>query len=252
MGKMFGNLTDTTKLETSEDRLGGGFEPLASGAYTGTIKLAYAGKAAQSDAQNVTIHVDVNGKEFRETIYITNRKGENFYADKQDPSKKMPLPGFTTVDDICLLTTGEGLIDQETEEKVVKLYNFQERKEVNTPTQCLTALHGKTIRLGILREIVDKEAKDASGNYVPTGETRTQNTIDKVFHPETNMTVNEYRNELSAPEFHDAWVKKNEGQDRNKAKGAAAGGAGAAGIGRPPVAGAAGGAQPEKKKLFGK
>lgn len=251
MTKMFGNLTDTTKLEASEDRVGGGFEPFASGVYTGTIKLAYAGKAASSDAQNVTLHIDVNGREMRETIYITNRKGENFYPDKQDPKKKMPLPGFTTIDDICLLTTGEGLVEQETEEKVVKIYNFTERKELPTPVQCLTGLHGKEIMLGVLREIVDKEAKDASGNYAPTGETRTQNTIDKVFDPETKRTVNEFRNEVDSAEFYDAWLKKNDGQDRNKAKGVAAGGAGAAGTGRPGI-GAAGGAQPEKKKLFGK
>lgn len=251
---MFSNLTKTDNLEQSEDRVGGGFEPLASGAYLATIKLAYAGKAASSNAQNITLHYEVDGKEHRETIYITNRQGENFYVDKQDPKKKHPLPGFTTINDICLLVTGgTGLIDMETEEKIVKIYNFTEKKEVNTPVPCLTALHGQQILLGVLREVVDKESKDASGNYVPTGETRTQNTIDKAFHPETRRTVNEYISEIETPEFYEAWVNKNQGKDRNKSKGAQAGGAGASGVGRPGFAGgAAGGATPAKKPLFGK
>jgi hypothetical protein len=254
---MFQNLTDTAALQPTEDRLGGGFEAIASGAYTGTIKLAYVGKASASNAQSITLHIDVNGKEVRETIWITNKNGENTYADKKDATKKHPIPGFVTVDDICLLATGAGLIAQETEEKIVKLYDFTARTEVNKPVQCLTALHGQVLKFGILREVVDKEAKDAAGVYQPTGETRTQNAIDKVFHPETSMTVNEYRNELTAAEFFPAWLKKNEGNDRNKAKGAAAGGAGAAGTGRPGAgmfggAAGAGAAAGAKKLSFGK
>lgn len=252
MGKMFGNLTDTNKLEASQDKVGGGFTPFPSGLYDGTIKLAYAGQS-KNGAQSVTLHVDINGKELRETIYITNRKGENFYVDKNDATKKHPLPGFTLIDDICLLITQEGLVDQETETKTVKLYNFDEGKEVNTPVECLTALHGQPISLGVICEIVDKNVQDQGGNWVPGGETREQNKIDKVFDPETGRTVNEYRNEVATPEFRDAWAKKNDGAEpQNNAKGAAKGGAGASGIGRPGAAAGGNGDAPAKKPLFGK
>lgn len=250
MGKMFSNLT-TDNLEQSEDRLGGGFEALPSGVYDGKIKLAYVGHANSSKATSINLHIDVDGKEVRETIWITNRDGENFYVDKQDAKKRHPLPGFTTVDDICLLTTGEGLADQDFEEKIVKQYDATERKEMNKPAKVAINLLGKAIKIGLLREIVDKQKKDDSGNYVNTGETRTENTIDKVFHPETGRTVNEYRHEVETAEFLKAWEEKNAGKDRNKATGLSGGaGGGATGTGRPNPFGQAAGGEP-KKKLFG-
>lgn len=246
MTKMFGNLTDTAQMETASDTLGGG-GAIASGAYDGTIELVYAGQSS-GGALNVTVHFKTtDGREVRETIYFTNKKGENFYLDKQDATKKHPLPGFTTVNDLCLLATGVGLADQETEEKTVKIYDANERKELPKPVQCLTALHGQPISLGILRVLEDKMGKDSGGNYtVPTGEIRTFNTIDKVFHPETGRTVNEYLQEVETPEFKTAWIQKNDGKDRNKAKGLAAA-EGSTGSGRP--GGAAGTAT---KSLFGK
>ena len=247
MTKMFGNLS-TENLEKAEDVLGGGnYDPIPSAVYDGKIELAYAGKSA-GGAHSVTVHFKTSeGKEVRETIYVTNKQGENFYADKEDKTKKRPLPGFTMIDDICLLATGAGLADQDTEEKVVKIWDSNERKEIPKPVQCLTALHGQDITLAILRSIEDKNKKDESGKYVPTGETRTVNAIDKAFHPETGRTVNEYLNEVATPEFHDAWAAKNTGKDRERFTKNIGAGAGTSGVGRP------GGAPDEaKKNLFGK
>jgi hypothetical protein len=251
MGKMFGNLTSTDNLEATTDRLGGGnFDPVPSGVYDATIMLAYVGQSQRSKSQSITIHADVGGKEVRETLWITTGEGLNYYPDKQDPNKKIPMASFVTVDDLCLLTTGLGLIEQDTEEKVVKIYNSAEQKEVPTPVQCLTGLHGQKVKLGILREIVDKQKKNPAGVYENTGETKTQNSIDKVFHPETGRTVNEYRQEVQAAEFMDAWSKKNTGNDRMKAKGATGnGGAGGGGMGHP---GAANADATPRKALFGK
>lgn len=245
MTKLFGNL-QTESLEEVGDRLGGGFEAVPSALYDATIKVAYAGQS-QRGARNVTVIADLGGKEFRETIYITNTKGENFYADKQDASKKMPLPGFTTIDDLCLLVTGMELAEQETEVKMVKVYSYDAKAEVPTEVQVLSALTGKPVKLGILREVVDRTKVDDSGIYQPTGETRTQNTIDKVFHPETGRTVSEYRHEVLTAEFLPAWQARNEGKDRMKAKGLKAASGGDTGTGRPGMPASP---APGKKKLF--
>lgn len=243
---IFSNMT-TDGLVDQEDKLGGGFAPMPSGAYTGTIKLAYLGKANSSNAQSITVHTEINGADMRETIWITNRNGENFYTPKDQTngkSTKMPLPGFTTIDDLCLLSTGSPLAEQTTEEKVVKLYDFTERKEMPKAVQALTQLMGKQITLGILRQIVDKQKKGDDGAYHNSGETRVENVIDKVFHAETGRTVNEYRHEVETAEFLAAWKERNTGKDRNRSKGAAtAGGAGSTGTGRPGAASAS-------KKLF--
>ena len=216
--QMFGNLT-TDNLEDTGDRLGAG-GVLESGAKDGIIKLIYAGKSQSSKAQSITVHIDFSGHEFRETFWVTNKDNENFYTDKNDASKKHPLPGFTVVDDLCLLTTGQGLSQQNFEAKTINLYNFTERKDVPTEVPVLVDLIGKPISVGLLKEVVDKQKKDAGGNYVNTGETREQNIVDKFFHPETHMTVTEYKENMEEAAFYPLWVEKNTGKVRNKAKGA--------------------------------
>lgn len=243
---IFANMT-TTDLEAAGDRAGGGFEAIPSGVYEATVKVAYVGasSAADSKAQSITLVADIDGKELRETIWISNKAGANFYPDKNDPKKKQPLPGFTTIDDLCLLATGHPLAEQDVEEKVVKIYDYTEKKELPKPVSVITALLGKTVKLGVLRQIVNKQKKNDAGLYVNTDETRTENTIDKVFHAETSRTVTEYRQEVLTPEFHQVWSDKNSGKDRNRVKaGAPAGGIGLAGSGRP------GGASAAAKSLF--
>lgn len=202
-------------LEDSQDRLGG-FSPLDSGLYAGTIKALYGG-TSDGGSTYVALVADFGGKEYRETFYVTNRKGENFFLNKQDNSKKVPLPGFTVVDDLCLITTGEPLAAQETEDKVINIYNFNEKKDVATTVPMLTALLGKDITVGIIKQLENKSEK-VGDDYVPTAETREINFVDKVFHPELKLTVAEARNGVDAADakFQDAWVEKNTGTLRDK------------------------------------
>jgi len=234
--------------EDNGDRVGG-FEPVASGIYDATIKVAYLGKSEKSDAVSVTVLADLNGRELRETIWVTTGKGDTFYTDKQDPKRKIDLPGFTTVNDLCLLSTGMPLDEQEDVDKVVKVYNPTEKKEVNTPVKAIAGLIGAKVKLGVLRQIVNKQKLNDSGKYENTGETRTENTIDKVFHAESGRTVTEYKQGIEAPEFLNAWKERNEGKDRNRTKAGADAGAGSSGTGRPGAAGNS--ASQAKKSLFG-
>ena len=71
---LFGNLK-ADGLEETQDRLGG-YSPFDTDIYTGKIKMAYADKS-DSGAQNVNLVVDINGKEYRETVYITIGPGSN-------------------------------------------------------------------------------------------------------------------------------------------------------------------------------
>ena len=240
MSNIFGDMS-RDGLEQSKDVLGGSFV-FPTNTYDGIIKLAYAGKAQASNAQSITVHVDIDGKEYRETIWITNRDGQNWYADKKDPSKKHPLPGFVTIDDICLLSTGMPLANQETEEKMVMLYDFDEQKEVPKNVHVITSILGLPITLAIVEEIVDKTKKnDSTGQYEPTGETRNQNLIDKVFHTETKKTTVELRENRPQAVFYDAWNAKNAGKPARDRSIKGQGKAGAPGQ-RPSPAG--GGAKP--------
>lgn len=248
MSKLFGNLT-TAGAEKVTDRVGGG-GTVPTGIYAGAkIKAAYAGKSA-GGAQSVTVMVEVGGIEHRETLWVTNKNGDNTYPDKQDKTKKHLLPGFIVANDLCLLVTNAELSDQDFEEKVLSLYDFDAKKEVPTNVHVITGLTGKEITLAIVEQIVDKQKKDDNGVYQNTGETRTENTIEKVLHTD-RRTVVEIREGFEEPAWATKWAEKNQGKEaRNRAKGAD-GKSGAPG-GRSGAPGAAGGAsQSPKTSLFG-
>lgn len=242
----FGNLK-TDGLEEAQDRLGGGFQPRESGAYDFVIKAFYAG-ASDGGAQNVSIIVNDEKGEYRETIYITNKKGENWFLNKDDSSKKVPLPGFTTINDICLLATGFPLCDQEWDEKVINLYDYEQKKEVPKAVMMATSLIGQPITLGLLQTLKNKGVKQGDGSYIDGPEERTEVNIAKVFHTETKKTVAELNEGKDEAEFFDKWVEKNKGSviDKRTIKD---GQGGKTAQKTPPQAGAAGGAP--KKSLFG-
>lgn len=238
---------DNDGLEQAQDRLGG-FQPLNTDIYIAKIKAAYAGKSA-GGAVSVTIMADIDGKEYRETIYVTNKKGENFFMSPTDKSKKVPLPGFTTMNDICLIGAEKPLSQMDTEEKVINIYDYDQKKEVPKPVQMLVELLGKSVALGITRQLENKTVKDSNGVYQPTADTREINTVEKVFHPELKLTVVEATNGKTTPEFWDSWLERNKGQTRDKrtVKEGEAGKSGA-----PKVAPTATPSQAPKKSLFGK
>ncbi|ESX17529.1 single-stranded DNA-binding protein [Mesorhizobium sp. LSJC255A00] len=234
---LFGNLS-ADGMEEAQDRLGG-FRIHESGPYTGTIKAAYAGTAPGSKAQNVTLIFapDDGAPEYRETIYVTNKVGENFYTKE---GKKYPLPGFTTINDICEMTSGKGLAAQATEDKVMNVYDPESKKEQPKSVPMLVELTGKKVTLGIIKATKNKQVKNAAGVYEDTAEFRDENFIDKVFHVPSNLTMVEARNKQQEAKFYGSWVEQNKGktQDRRSIKDGQGGQAGRSGRpGAPPKAG---------------
>lgn len=218
------NLGKDKDIQQETDSLGGGAKP--SALYKCVIEAAYLG-VSQGGANSLTIVAKAeDGHTFRETLWITNKKGEEFYIYNDE---KRFLPGYNIANALSLLTVGYELSDlDEPEERTLKIFDFDEKKEVPTEVPCLTQLHGEEIWLGIIKEIQDKTKKNEStGVYEPTGETREVNVIDKVFRAESGLTVAEARLGEDKGAFVEQWVNKWEGKERNKAKGAA--GAGKAG-----------------------
>jgi hypothetical protein len=206
---LFKNLTVSSDIEQDKDTLGTSkFAPWESGAYDVVIDLAYV-EESKGGAMGVNfVFKTQDGKELNQTIYMTSgkEKGQlNYYVSKD--GAKHYLPGFTLVNDICLLTLGEEIKDLETETKVLSIYNYEAKKELPTKKEVLTDLLGKDITLGIQKVLEDK--------YNKPGETRTINVISKVFREADKKTTNEVRSE-SAAEFYPTWVEKNAGILVNK------------------------------------
>ena len=252
MPNIFGNLT-TEGLEETQDRLGG-FTVYDSDAYTGTLKAVYAGKSPNSKAQSITVILELDGgKEYRETFWVTNRNNENFFRNKTDNTKKVPLPGFVIVEDLCLVTTNKGLSDQTTEEKVMNVYDPDAKKEIPKAVPMLVELLGKKVTLGILKELRNKQVKDSStGEYVDTPDSREENVTDKIFHHPSNLTVVEARQGTTVATFYNAWLEKNKGnmRDRRTIKDGSGNGGQTGKPGRPNVPPKAGETTAKTPSLF--
>lgn len=241
---MFDNLTMSNDIQEERDVLGGG-GVLDTAVYDFTIKMAYGSvSSGGSKALNLTLETD-DKRTLRVTLYTTNKAGENFYTKD---GKKNYLPGFLLATNLCLLTVKKEIHQVAFEDKVIPIYDYDQKKELPTKSKVAVELIGQRISAGVFKEVVDKTAKDTSGAYMPTGETREQNEIDKFFRIDDGFTVAEIRGKAATAEFKDAWAAKNTGVTKNKAKGASAGSAGVAGSSKPAGQGTA--AAAPTKSLF--
>ena len=89
MGNIFANKKPASKRQVEEDYVGGG-GVLDTDIYSGTIKYAYIGKAANSDARNMTLAVTVNGNDITKSIWMTNRDGDvTYYESKKEINQQV-------------------------------------------------------------------------------------------------------------------------------------------------------------------
>ena len=187
-----------------------------SGVYQGTIKNAFIGKSS-GGATSVSLEVKLDsGKTIFETIYVTNREGNNTYEKEGVIGY---LPGFLTVNQIALFATGKDLyeLEPEMEERIVKQYDSKAGKQVDKPAMVIVPLLEQPILVGI-KEVRENKTKAGDGNKrITLAEDRVYNTIDKVFHPSTFHTQAELEQDKEAT-YIDTWKKDNEGKldDRYK------------------------------------
>lgn len=217
--------------------------------YTGKIKTAYIGKAQASEARNVTLLIDIGGRELRSQVWVSNKSGDVTYTDKKTKEVKN-LPGYNQMNSVALLVAGKNLGDLATEDLVVKLYDYDAKKELPQSVTCFTELHGEMITVAVQRQTVDKQKKnDNTGEYENTGETRDQNEIVKFFAAEKQVTISEIAEFIKSlgesfddvvdsghllkairkvPEenglYAEKWLKSNKGQTYDKSSGAKAAG----------------------------
>lgn len=216
---MFSNLKTEENVAEETDSIPVGRGPLESGLYPMTIDMAYADES-KGGAMNVNfVFKDADGRELRQTIYVSSGDAKGklpYYVDK-DGNKKY-LPGFNKVNHICLLTVGKELMEMDTDEKVLSLWDSEQRKEVPQKKQVLMDLLGQDIILGVQKQIEDKVSKNDQGAWVPTGETRETNEIDKVFRAKDKKTVAEIKAEVEEAQFINDWEEKWTGVTRDRTK----------------------------------
>jgi hypothetical protein len=238
MSNLFGNAAAELQGTEKEKDVLGGRSLLQTNVYDGTLDVAYI-TTSSGGARAFNLVVDVDGKKVRETIYVTNREGGVTYSKD---GKKYPLPGYSLINALAKLTVGKEIPQLVFEKKLVKVYNWEQKKELPTEVDVAVELTGQKVKLGIELHRENKRAKDQTGNYVPTADVREFNTITRVFHPATNQTAAEYNAQAPA-EFMGMWVKEFLGKTIDKtskgpvATAPAAPGAAAPAAGKPSLFG---------------
>lgn len=216
---MLENLKTDNSIQEEKDTLGGSYI-LESDVYDFAIEMAYFDKS-KGGAMSLTLHMrDMEGSTMRETLWVTSgtAKGcKNYYEDAK--GNKRYLPGFNTANSIAVLALDKELAAVETEPKMVNIYDFTQGKEVPQERDVLVPLIGAEISIGVMKSIEDKNAQNAQGQWVASGETKEENHIDKVFRTSDGLTIAEKNAESTESVFKDKWLDKNKGVVRNNAKG---------------------------------
>ena len=219
MNNMFENLdNELSGVEEQQDRLGGGGYLVDSGIYEAKVKLAYITEASGSKAKAMNIVLEVGGKEIREQVWMTTKEGKPTYEKE---GKRFMLPGFEMVNDLCYVTTGLPFSEQTIANKVIKVYDYQAKAEVEKSLPVVTSILTKPLLAAILKVRENKREKDAAGDYIDTSATRDFNECDKFFHKDTKKTVVELKRggDIKAEDmFHTLWSAKNTGELRDRSK----------------------------------
>ena len=240
--------TDDATVKQEQDSVGFSFAPLESDLYSFNVMLAYI-TLSTDKAMALNLLLETSTKQqLRQQFWMTSgtKKGcKNFYINEKTKEKHY-LPGFNQANGIALLTCNKGINQLTTKKKTINLYNFDLKKEVPTDVDMVMDLIGKNITAGVLKQIVDKNKADASGAYKPTGETRVENEIDKLFHTD-GRTITEIRAKVAVATFKDTWLTKWKGVTKDKT--AAKAGV-VAGAPKSAKAGATAGTAPQADSLF--
>jgi len=232
---LLSTLTSDTSIATEKDSLGAGAAPLESGLYPCIVTMAYLNKAA-SGALGLVINMRApDNHDVRQTLWMTSgtAKGAKNYYEKD--GEKHFLPGFNHANSLCLLTTDKEVSAMDTEIKVVKVYSPEAKAEVPTKVEVLMDLLGKEILVGLIKQKVDKTVKNDAGFYMPTGETRDENEIDKLFRAADRMTTAEIRAKAEEADFVNTWEAKWAGKTKDKSKGVTTGSGNSGVAGLPTV-----------------
>lgn len=230
-----GKMKTDEKVENEIDSLGGS-GPLESGAYPFTVSMAYLQNADSGAVGVVLLLKNENKQELRVTEWVQSgdKKGNSNYYTTKAGDKKY-LPGYNSINSLCLLAAGVDIHEVDTAMKTVNIYDYDLKKDVPTEVEVITSLLGKEIIAGVIKQTVDKTAKNDAGEYVPTGKTRDENEISKFFRATDQLTTAEIRAETTEAAFYATWVDKHTGVTRDRSTGGSPAGAAASGSAPAPT-----------------
>lgn len=212
---LFANLERKSTVEKPTDSLGG-FQTLKSNVYDAVIAMAYVGKST-GGAQFIEFEFKLpEGKTHKETVYVTSgdAKGNAFTYVRN--GKEFYLPGYILADEICAVATEQLLSQQDSDERLVEVYDFDTKSKKQKEFPVLIDLIGKKLKLAIM-EVKENKKEKVGGKWVDINEARTSNVIDKAFNTEGLTTIELMDGETEA-DYMEKWLDKNKGNVKDSFK----------------------------------
>jgi hypothetical protein len=213
-----GNLSMPKGMEFEELSSGGGSFLWETGIYDCVVDMVYFDKSkGGARSLNITV-LNTEGKKLKQTLWVTNRKGEITYMNAK--GEKRPLPGFSVATNLCVTAINEDLdsVDDSAEAKMVNVYDFTAKKEVPTEKSVATSLLGKKVKVAVFKQKVNKRVNDGTGNYVDSAETKEENEIKDFYFEDSGLTVAEKAKGITEAIVSVRWAERNTGNliDRSK------------------------------------
>jgi dipeptidyl aminopeptidase/acylaminoacyl peptidase len=238
------------KNTKEQDRLGG-TSVKETDVYAATIDSMYMTQA-KSGAVGVVLNLNFkDGSKFSETMYITNKNGENTYKNKSTGELEL-LPGLLMLDSLSQMLIGKPLADNDSEERKLDIYDYESKATRPTAVECLVDFFKKEVQVALVKVRANKQVK-GDGGYVDSPDERFFNRIEKFFNAD-GQTNTEQQAKVPA-NFINQWLEKNKGKLRDEYKQVAGVQSGAPAqrkpITPPATPAAAGAASSDDDDLFG-
>ncbi len=233
MAGLFAGLDANGTVEVEEEKLGGGGPVKDTGSYDFVVEMAYGG-VSKGGAYFIDVKLKTEDGQFmtvKEYITSGTEKGVRpYYIDKKD-GKQKALPGYSKMNALDILLTGNEAQYPATETKTIPLYNYDAEKDVPTQVEVVTGWIGKPIT-GLVRCVREFKRKqnETTKKWEDTTETKDSAEVIHFVDSTTGQTRSEKMTGKEAtvkPQF-DAKYDSNYVLDKTKGKGKAPAKGGAA------------------------
>lgn len=219
---MVRNFSDNNEVAQEQDVLGGK-SLLPTGIYEGKLKMIFWDTYA-SGTEYIQTSFEFEGKEFSQRFNVLNKKGDDYYLDKENQKQRLP-DGQKIHSMIQIASEGNlTLSTAETATKIAKVWNKEAGGAIDTEVEAIPDLIDIPVCVCIQHIKENKTQKNDAGEYVnyldDNGEVAfwEKNEITKFLCPETKRTLSEILAEKEEATFSTEWLSKYENEIIDKVK----------------------------------
>ncbi len=184
-----------------------------SGAYVGKVTKFYF---TQNDNGTTFFNYEFETKDGQilthKEWFITKagkvQFAETDYKTKEPTGKMKDFEGFAKLRVISRALTGDDMAWKKTEKKIIPIYNFDKKADIDTEVDMFVAVLGKNAEILVRQTLEDKtKLNTATGKYEAIAEVRTFMDVKSWLDPETHKTYTETESNLESVSYNKFMAK---------------------------------------------